>query len=75
VSSFDAPSEDQLLTLHETASEVTVSYAGEDDWVVRFEKSNHFPALAWAQNMVECFNAKRETSWGPPAEASPAPVQ
>ena len=34
--------------------------AGHDDWVVRFKKNGEFPALMWAQNMVECFNAKRD---------------
>ena len=56
-------------------SEVTVSYAGHDDWVVRFEKNGEFPALMWAQNMVECFNAKRDIGRRLPVEVDPAVQQ
>jgi hypothetical protein len=75
VSSFDLAGEIQLLALRETRSEVTVLYAGEEDWVVRFEKSHGFPALAWARNMVESFNAKRDPSLGPATEANQDPEQ
>ena len=75
VSSFDASGEDYPLTLRETGPAVTVSYAGHDDWVVRFEKNGEFPALMWAQNMVECFNAKRDIGRRLPVEVDPAVQQ
>ena len=43
----------------ETAYFVTEA-ADSDDWLVRFEKSDGFPADAWATSMVDVFNARHE---------------
>ena len=43
----------------ETAYFVTEA-ADPDDWLVRFEKSDGFPADAWATGMADVFNARHE---------------
>jgi hypothetical protein len=43
----------------ETAYFVTEA-ADSDDWLVRFEKSDGFPADAWATSMADVFNARHE---------------
>ena len=37
---------------------LVVDAADEEDWVVRFDKSDAFPARAWADNMVNVYNLR-----------------
>jgi len=35
---------------------LVVDAGDEEDWVVRFDKSDEFPAREWADNMVTVYN-------------------
>ena len=37
-----------------------VDAADDEDWVVRFDKSEDFPAREWADNMVNVYNTRLE---------------
>lgn len=37
---------------------LVVDAADEEDWVVRFDKNDAFPARQWADNMVNVYNRR-----------------
>jgi hypothetical protein len=52
----------------ETSECCWVVVAGDPtDWLVCFEKSNGFPALAWAENMANVYNTRRAPTLTQPA--------
>ena len=47
------------LAVSEDAEQCLVVDAGDqEDWVVRFDKSDQFPAREWADNMVNVYNGR-----------------
>jgi hypothetical protein len=47
------------LAVSEDAERCLVVDAGDqEDWVVRFDKSDQFPAREWADNMVNVYNGR-----------------
>lgn len=38
-----------------------VDAADDEDWVVRFDKSDDFPAREWADNMVNVYNTRLQS--------------
>jgi len=46
-----------------------------DDWLVRFDKGDGFPARAWAENMVRVYNRRlRRRSAAPPTPPDTRPL-
>jgi hypothetical protein len=50
--------EGRLDVREEEAAFLVVRAEDPDDWVVRFEKSQDFPAREWAENMVQVYNRR-----------------
>ena len=54
-----APQVDGRLAVREEEAAYLVIRADDpDDWLVRFEKSDDFPAREWAENMVSVYNRR-----------------
>ena len=50
------------LAVNEDAERCLVTDAeDEEDWVVRFDKGDEFPAREWADNMVNVYNRRLES--------------
>jgi hypothetical protein len=59
--------EGRLAVREEEAAFLVVRAEDPDDWLVRFEKSQDFPAREWAENMVQVYNRRlSERRAGPP---------
>lgn len=71
-----APQVDGRLAVVEEEEALLVVRADDpDDWLARFEKSQDFPARAWAESMVNVYNRRlAESSAGPPTPAGHRPV-
>jgi hypothetical protein len=50
----------KLTVREERAAFLVVREEDPDDWLVRFDKDNGFPAREWAENMVRVFNRRLE---------------
>ena len=48
----------RLAVREEEAAFLVVRAEDPDDWLVRFEKSQDFPAREWAENMVRVYNRR-----------------
>ncbi len=47
-----------LAVSEDADSCLVVDAADEEDWVVRFDKGDEFPAREWADNMVGVYNRR-----------------
>ena len=47
-----------LAVSEDAESCLVVDAADEEDWVVRFDKGDEFPAREWADNMVGVYNRR-----------------
>lgn len=56
----------ELAVVEVEAAFLVVRAEDPEDWLVRFEKSEDFPAREWAENMVRVYNRRLEASSGPP---------
>jgi hypothetical protein len=57
----------RLAVREEVAAFLVVRADDPEDWLVRFEKSESFPAREWAENMVRVYNRRlKRRSAGPP---------
>ncbi len=63
------------LSVHEETSAFLVVRADDPgDWLARFEKTDGFPARAWAENMTRVYNRRLEHhSAGPPTPPGARP--
>jgi len=70
------PQVDGRLAIREEEAEFLVVRAGDpEDWLVRFEKSDDFPAREWAENMVRVYNRRiSQRSAGPPTPPGTRPA-
>ncbi len=64
---FDLKVTGALAVREVEAAYLVVRAEDPDDWLVRFEKSQDFPAREWAENMVQVYNRRlSERRAGPP---------
>ncbi len=67
--------EGRLAVREEEAAFLVVRAEDPDDWLVRFEKSQDFPAREWAENMVHVYNRRLQSrSAGPPTPPGTRPA-
>jgi hypothetical protein len=68
------PQVDGRLAIREEAF-LVVRADDPEDWLVRFEKSDDFPAREWAENMVRVYNRRiSQRSAGPPTPPGTRPA-
>ena len=71
----DLQVEGRLAVREERAAFLVVRERDPDDWLVRFDKENGFPARKWAENMVRVFNRRLQSrSAGPPTPPGMLPA-
>ena len=65
----------RLAVREEESAFFVVREEDPENWLVRFEKGDGFPARAWAENMVHIFNRRLEHRFGgPPTPPSTRPA-
>ena len=67
--------EGRLAVREEEGAFLVVREGDPEDWLVRFDKANGFPARAWAENMVRVYNRRLALrSPGPPTPPGTSPA-
>ena len=70
----DSQVDGRLAVREEEAAFLVVRADDPEDWLVRFEKSDDFPAREWAENMVRVYNRRlQQRSAGPPTPPGTRP--
>jgi hypothetical protein len=66
--------EGRLAVREEEAAFLVVRADDPEDWLVRFDKSDDFPAREWAENMVRVYNRRlSQRAAGPPTPPGTRP--
>ncbi len=67
--------EGRLSVREDTSAFLVVREEDPGDWLARFEKTDSFPARAWAENMARVYNRRLEQrSAGPPTPPGTRPA-
>jgi hypothetical protein len=74
VEDSDPQEGERLAVREEEAAFLVVRADDREDWLVRFEKSDDFPAREWAENMVRVYNRRlQQRSAGSPTPPGTRP--